>query len=133
MLFERQLSVLLLDVSSSGIIRNLQNLEWVKGLKRLNLTNEVGIEIPEVPEECGNNESEIEGTLEGLGMCLFFLDGNHGETARTLTGGGETLDFNLAPDKGAEKGVAHGHQDEGEHGQGEVVEGRVVILQHVLF
>ena len=74
MLFERQLSVLLLDVSSSGIIRNLQNLEWVRGLKRLNLTNEVGIEIPEVPEECGNNESEVEGTLEGLGMCLFFLD-----------------------------------------------------------
>ena len=72
MLFKRHLSVLLLNVTGSGVRSNIENSKWIKGLKCLNLRNNGCIDVPDVPKEGSCDDAEVEAALEGL-RASFFL------------------------------------------------------------
>ena len=54
MLLQRKLSILLLDVSNGGLVGDVQDLERVESLQVLNLTHDLGVEEPYVPEEASD-------------------------------------------------------------------------------
>ena len=84
MLLQRQLSVLLLDVSDGGLVGDFKNLEGVEGLQVLDLADNLGVEVPDVPEEGGYHEAEVERTLEGARVNLALLEGDHGRASTAL-------------------------------------------------
>ena len=131
MLLERHLSVLLLDVTGSRVRRNVQNRERVESLKRLNLRNDASVDVPDVPEEGGANQLNVEGGSEGVltGLSAFEIDEGDHARARVRR---VLLDVGFAPNERGKETPSNGDQDEGQDRNREIVEGAVVVLQHLL-
>jgi len=74
-------------------------LEWVESLEGFHSADQVGVEVPQVPEESGDHESEVEGAAESFGVGLLLLDRNHAQATRALACRLERFDMDVAEDE----------------------------------
>ena len=70
----------------------------------------MGVEIPQVPEEGGNNDFEIERCLKDLAASLFLFDLNHSCASSASTLAGEFFDVHFSPDDESDEAPSHRYQ-----------------------
>ena len=83
--FERQSTVCLFNISDLCVIGDSKDLEWVEGLNVFHWLNGVEVEVPDIPEEGGNNTFVNEAFLEDGRAEFSLLDCVKSFTPCTLT------------------------------------------------
>ena len=130
---QTETSVLLPDVFQFSVDRDVEDLVGVKALEALNLTDHIEVEVPHEPEGSEAAESEHEGQIPDCRFGLFtFLCQESLELGR-LRIDALILQIIHAFNHFLERIVGERQQNEGQDGEREIVECRVVVLEHIFF